>query len=72
MLLLAINGSIILYALIYLVIAALIFYVVIWYLDWVGVPAPFNKIIKALVGLVVIIFLINLLLSFIGKQFIEI
>jgi glycerol uptake facilitator-like aquaporin len=52
--------------LIELIVAGLIFYLVIWFLGWVGLPEPFAKIAKVLIGLVVLIFLINLLCSFTG------
>ncbi len=39
----------------------LIFYLVIWFLDWVAVPEPFNKVIKVVVGLVVLIYLLSIL-----------
>ncbi len=47
--------------LISLVVLGLIFYLVIWFLDWVAVPEPFNKVIKVVVGLVVLIYLLSIL-----------
>ena len=49
-----------------LVVAGLIFWLVLWFVDYVGVPQPFNKVIKVVVGLVVFIFLVNLLLGLSG------
>jgi hypothetical protein len=49
-----------------LVICGLVFWLVIWFLDWVGVPEPFNKVIKVIIGLCVLIFLVNLLMGFSG------
>jgi heme A synthase len=49
-----------------LVVAALIFWLIWWFIDYVGVPEPFNKVIRVVIGLVALIFLINLLLGGIG------
>jgi hypothetical protein len=49
-----------------LVVMGLIFWLVIWFVDWAGVPMPFNKVIKVVVGLVCFIYLINVLLSLAG------
>ena len=67
LLFLSISGAAVLNFIIALVIAALVFYVVVWFLDWAEVPAPFNKIIKVVLGLVVLIYLINALLKLSGE-----
>ena len=46
-----------------LVIVGLIFWLVWWFIGYVGVPEPFNKVIRVIVGLVVLIYLINVLLG---------
>lgn len=53
--------------LIYLVIIGLVFYAVWWFLGYVGIPEPFNKIIRAIVGLIALLIVVNLLLSLVGK-----
>lgn len=47
-----------------LVIAGLIFWLVIWFVDYVGLPEPFNKVIKVLVGVVVLLYLLGVLLGY--------
>lgn len=47
--------------LIALIIAGLLFYVVIWLINWIGVPEPFNKVIKVVIGLIVVLYLLSLL-----------
>ena len=49
-----------------LVIAGLIFWLVLWFVDYIGVPQPFNKVIKVVVGLFALIFLVNFLLGLAG------
>lgn len=54
--------------LITLVIAGLIFWLIWWFLDYIGIPEPFNKVIRVIIGLVALIFLINILLGVGGIQ----
>ena len=58
-------------AFVILVIGALIFWLILWFVRYVGIPEPFNKVIRVVVGLVALIFLINFLLSIIGRDFIR-
>jgi hypothetical protein len=53
--------------LIQLVVAGLIFWLVLWFIDWVGLPEPFAKVAKVIIGIVVLIFLINVLLGLSGS-----
>ena len=49
-----------------LVIVGLIFWLVWWFVGYVGLPEPFNKVVRVLVGLCALVFLINILLSLTG------
>lgn len=51
---------------IYIVIVGLIFWLIWWFIGYVGLPEPFNKIVRVLVGLVALLFALNLLLSLVG------
>jgi len=55
-------------ALIYLVVVSLIFWLVWWFIGYVGVPEPFNKVLRVIVGLVALLILIYFLLQFIGPM----
>jgi hypothetical protein len=46
-----------------LVIGGLIVYLCIWFIGWVGLPEPFAKVAKVIIGLVALVFLVNLLLG---------
>jgi hypothetical protein len=61
-----ISGQALLSLLITLVIGGLIFWLIWWFLGYVGIPEPFNKVARVLVGSFALIFLINILLSFTG------
>lgn len=52
--------------LIYLVIIALIFYVCWWFLGYVGVQEPFNKVLRVIIGLVALLIVVNILLGMAG------
>jgi len=51
---------------VYLVIIGLIFWVIWWFVGYVGVPEPFNKVIRVVLGLFALIIVVGLLLSLVG------
>jgi hypothetical protein len=63
-----ISGALLLSLFVQLVIVGLIVWLVMWFLGWVGVPEPFNKVIKVILGLFILIYLINILLGLGGHQ----
>jgi len=48
---------------IYLVILSLVFWVIWWFVGYVGVPEPFNKVIRVVIGLVALLVVVSLLLG---------
>lgn len=66
-----VAGSALLSLLVTLVIVALIFWLVWWFIGYVGVPEPFNKVIRVILGLVVLIYLINILLGMTGHPLVR-
>lgn len=54
-----------------LVVVGLICYLLWWFIGYIGLPAPFDKVARVLVALVALIFLINLLLGISGTPFIR-
>jgi len=51
---------------IYLVVLGLIAWLCWWFIGYVGLPEPFNKIARVLVGLVFFLILLSLLLGMLG------
>jgi hypothetical protein len=51
-------------ALIWLVVIGLIFWLIWWFVGYVGLPEPFNKIARVIIGLVAFIVLLYFLLGF--------
>jgi hypothetical protein len=52
-----------------IVIIGLIFWAILWFIDYVGIPEPFNKIIRVVVALVALVIIINILLGLGGTPF---
>lgn len=67
----AISGSGLLSLLVQLIIVALIFWVIMWGLSQIGIPEPFNKVIRVILVVVACIIVINALLSLTGSGFIH-
>jgi len=63
------NSDQIINAVIWLVVAGIIFWLLTWLIDYCGIPQPFNKVAKVLVALVAVVILIKVLLSFTGTHF---
>jgi hypothetical protein len=66
-----ISGGAVVECLIWLVIAALIYFVVDWGLKKIGLPEPFNKIAQVILILLVVVALVNGLLLLAGHPFIK-
>jgi uncharacterized membrane protein len=67
----AISGQSLVNAVIWVLIAGLIFWLLNWLISYVGVPEPFNKIAKVIIAIVAVVMLINALLTVAGKPFIN-
>lgn len=52
--------------LIWLVVMGLIFWLIWWFLGVVGLPEPFNKVARVIVGLIAFLILLYLLLGMLG------
>lgn len=55
---------------VYIVIIGLIFWLIWWFVGYVGIPEPFNKVIRVIIGLVALLILISFLLGLTGHSFI--
>lgn len=52
--------------LIQLVILGLIFWAIWWFIGYVGIPEPFNKVLRVIIGLVALLYVISILLNISG------
>lgn len=66
-----ISGSALVTAFIWIIIAALICWALWWFIGYVGLPEPFNKILRVLVALFALLVVINVLLALAGHPFIS-
>lgn len=62
----AISGQALFEALIWLVVVALICWVLWWFIGYCGIPEPFNKVARVIVALFAVIVVINVLLTLAG------
>lgn len=66
-----VSGDTLIQAFIWLIVAGLIFWIVRWAITYIGVPEPFNKVLRVLLALVAAVVCINALLSIAGHGFIR-
>lgn len=66
----AISGQSLINLVIWLIIAAVIYGVLEWGLAKIGIPEPFNKVIRVIMVLVVVVIVINALLTLTGHPLI--
>ncbi len=59
----AIDSDGIIRLVITLVIVGLVFWLLTWAINYIGVPEPFNKVIKVILVLAVVIWLLKVLLG---------
>lgn len=70
-LLAVISGQSLIWVVVQIIIAALIFWVLSWGLAKIGLPEPFNKVVYVILVLLVCLFLINALLTIGGHPLIS-
>ncbi len=51
-----------------LIVAGLIMWLLIWLIDYCGIPDPFNKVAKVVVAIVAVLVVISCLLSLVNGQ----
>jgi hypothetical protein len=67
----AISGDAVVNAIVWLIIAGVIYWLVNWAIAKIGVPEPFNKVLQVVIVLAVVILLINALLTLVGHPMID-
>lgn len=66
-----ISGDSVINAIIWMIVAGLIYWVLSWALAKISLPEPFQKIATALLVLVIVVILVNALLGISGMGFIH-
>lgn len=70
-LLATISGQELFQTVIWVIVAALIYWLLIWLIGTCGVPEPFNKVLRVLLAVVAVLFLINVILSLAGHPLVS-
>lgn len=65
----AVTASPILNAVIWIVVMGLIFYLLWWALDKIALGQPFDKVLRVILVVAVVVVLINFLLGILGSPF---
>jgi len=68
---LAISGHSLISALLYIIVAGLIFWLLWWLISYIALPDPFGKVLRVVLAVVAVLFLINWLLGLAGTPFIS-
>lgn len=66
----AISGQSLVQAVIWIIVAGVIFWLVNWLIGYCGLPEPFAKIARVILAIAAVVLLINALLTIVGKPFI--
>lgn len=65
------SGDSAIRSLVYLIVVGLIFWAIWWFLAYVAIPEPFNKVVRVILALVALLIIINVLLGLIGHPLIR-
>lgn len=60
------SGDSVIHSLLYIIVIGIVFYLLFWLIGYVGLPEPFNKVARVILGVAAVIILINVLLSMVG------
>lgn len=67
----AVSGKDIVQAVLWIIGMGLIFWLLIWLLDYCKIPEPFNKVVRIILAIAAVIFLINIIMGLVGEPFIK-
>lgn len=67
----AITGQQLVNTVIWIIIVALIFWILTWAIGYIGIPEPFNKVIRVILAVFAALVLINVLLGLAGHQIVK-
>lgn len=67
MLLLAdISGQDVVQSIVWIIVGGLVWWLLVWLIDYCGLPQPFNKVAKVILAVVAVFFLINIIMGMAG------
>lgn len=67
----SVQGTDLIHAIIWIVVAGLIFWLLWWLISYIAPPEPFAKVARVILALFAVLFLINVLLSVAGHPIVK-
>lgn len=67
----AISGQAMVQAVIWLVIAAVVFWLLNWLIGYIGVGEPFAKVLKVIMAIIAVLICINALMTLAGRPLVS-
>jgi uncharacterized membrane protein len=62
----SLEGAIV--AIVYLIVAGIIFYLLHWLISYVGIPEPFSKVARIVLAVLAVLVVVGVLLSFVSGR----
>lgn len=66
-----VSGQSLISLVVWLVVVGLVFYILWWLIGYIGLPEPFNKVVRVVIAVACALLLINVLLGMVDRQFIR-
>lgn len=60
--------SVLVWLVVYVIVAGLVFWLLHWLIGYCGIPEPFNKVARIVLAILAVVFLIAALLSVVNGQ----
>lgn len=60
------SADSVIHAVLYLIVLGLVFALLLWLIDYVGLPQPFNKVARVVLAVAAVLVLISVLLGLVG------
>jgi SNF family Na+-dependent transporter len=65
------EGNDIVRAIVWVVVAGVVFWLLTWLIDYAGLKEPFNRVAKIMLAILAVVFLINIIMMVMGRPFIR-
>ena len=66
-----ISGSSLINVVIWLIVAGVVWWLLNWLIDYIGIPQPFHKVAKVILAIVAVLIVINALLALTGHPLVN-
>lgn len=66
----AVSGEALVSAVVWIICAAVVFGLLNWLVGYIGIPEPFNKVVKVIIAIAAVLVCINALMTMAGRPLI--